>query len=158
MNLYLDEIKELYNNHFIYKKIIDNNLFCQGCKYKINFDDLNNDNKHISKCYNCYKNFCENCNKRCYNCEMDGYITHHCLKCEHKCFINLEYKLNNQNIANKELEDIKKIIFETYIKNAYDRYDMSIYSYDYIDSTKYTEVIKGFLKSNSEDIKNYILQ
>lgn len=154
----LNELKKIYNKHFIYKKIIDNNLFCQKCKYKINFDLNINNNKHISTCYNCLKNFCENCNKKCYNCEFDGYITHHCLNCEYRCFINLEQKIINPNITTEEMEYIKKLILETYCYNADSRYDMMIYSYEYIDTTEYTEIIKNFLKTNSEEIKKYISQ
>lgn len=145
-------IKNLYNKHYIYKIIIDNNLFCQICKYKLDFNN-NNINTYISRCKNCYENFCNSCIKECNECDPDEYLSYHCFNCKDKCFKNLENKLNDINITNEELKNIKKIIFESYIEAADPDSGQKIYNHYYIDNTEYTDIIKNFLKNNSSDLE-----
>lgn len=153
---YLKDIKTLYDIKDFYKLIIKYVLKCHNCKYIINFENI----KHFYQCINCYEYFCENCCNGCRYCDLynNDYISYyHCCKCKYKCFGKIKNNLkNNKYKKNVKIENIKDIIFGTYIENLDPLHCRKMDQHDFIDGLYIPNEIKTFLKNNSSDL-TYII-
>lgn len=56
------EIQNIYNTSVFYRFIIINNIKCDLCFYKYDFDFFNN-------CYDCFRLICNKCQTKCCSCE-----------------------------------------------------------------------------------------
>lgn len=95
-------LKHNYNNHIIYRIIIESLLKCYKCKYIFDINKI----KHIYFCMYCYEYFCGSC---CIKCDI-CYIYHdeefrpqyHCSSCGNKCLHDIEKNFKKSIIKKDE--------------------------------------------------------
>lgn len=113
----LEEIKEMYNEDNISKKLIKYYLECYNCDYI--FDEKRF--KHFQYCFNCEKTFCSDCYTECYKCDIKGnYPYYPCLKCKKQCAENAINDINNTH-------------------------EIIINSYNFREREKYTDNLKSLI-------------
>lgn len=151
-----DYIRDIFK--FINREV----LKCNYCSY-IYFE--NNFDRNIYKCINCEYIYCQECcfpceNNSCYQFYNKNTMFHHCINCRSKCFKNILLKSEKLSFEKdkEEINKLKSIIFNTYVKTSY-RHDINFpeYCYDggYIDYyLNYDPKIKNILKNIEGDFNS----
>lgn len=138
---FLKKIKGLYEEHEIYKKIIEFYLKCNICGYRYNKDYLYV-YRDFYECLNCDNILCNKCCLECIKCDPDeDIIFHHCLYCKNECLETIKQEINkltneldsdlDSNDDDENFESLRKLKLK-YCKNilclAYeDKINMDIY-------------------------------
>lgn len=150
-NYYLYRIiKPKYKEHIIYEKIIKIILKCNECEYIFNLNNI----KNIYICIYCSEYFCKNCCIDCNSCKIyDTYYkcNNHCLECaNYYCLNNILNDLKDKN--NKNLENIKERLLESYINNVNSEDSFIMNRHDFIDELNINDKLKNILKIYSNKL------
>lgn len=156
---FLDEINKKFNEHIIYKKIIELTLKCNKCYYIYNTDNI----KHIYLCIYCDSYVCKECCINCDTCRIydnklydDPRPNCHCYDCQNKCLNNIEKRIYNENKLKKEdkkeINEIKKLLFKSYEDNLEPEHIKYRKNPIFINNLKISNNIKNFLIRYSNEL------
>lgn len=159
----LKNINELYEEHEIYKIIIDFYLKCNICEYKYNKKYLYV-YKDFHECINCNNILCDKCCVQCINCDPNkNIIFYHCLYCKNECLETIRQEINKLNdeldsglesddddedfekLRKLKLKYCKNILYLAYENKIYMDIDKKIdYTFKILDRKDYEKEKKIF--------------